>query len=535
MAQPQAQLWIPEFDLIDPTWNIIPFKHSRLGLLPTELLELIIKQCARGSLPSLARISPKLRDLVQRHLYHTVELQLIPVEQVPSRNELWRFVRTLRHHPHVESKVKYLHVKILNRTRLVNLPARGFYNGNPLFPLTLKTKLKEPHFFSSMLDSGIKELVSLDIHVVKEHSNQGYEQLAPNCMKTLFKHFDNMTAHQHFAGPQKLSHLTFKGSDFHWILAKSPALKSIELQAASTILPDGSAEVNPSVGQLTLPVRSAILIPQNTVYNHFAPFLAHFPRLHTLTMWVDDNNNERLGLEKQHHVDWFRRGAWTTLIDKLRPLLPTLTTLIISVPDRLDAELINYLPYTLPCHGFRSFTGLKHLAIPYQALFRAPDPQWSHIQIPIDELLPSTLQHLELYTPKVAVLDWLATLPYYREHLPALARIDLFTSQWFGDAYDDFVFKAYPHLCFRILAHAQVAFGVHFGSPGWRDEWDDYDLSTLDLCVEMERVFGPSYRGTVFHPTFGDDSELEKYPSTVRDTVVSYAWDTDIPYGSIEW
>ncbi|KAI4944909.1 hypothetical protein J4E91_008253 [Alternaria rosae] len=50
----------------------------------------------------------------------------------------------------------------------------------------------------------------------------------------------------------------------------------------------------------------------------------------------------------------------------------------------------------------------------------------------------------------------------------------------------------------------------------WDRWWDDYDLRTWDAVAWVDRTYGPSYRGTVFHPTPGDHSELDPPPATIE-------------------
>ncbi|KAI1675756.1 hypothetical protein A1F97_09176 [Pyrenophora tritici-repentis] len=278
-----------------------------------------------------------------------------------------------------------------------------------------------------------------------------------------------MTIHPHFAVLQKLRHLEFKSSgNFHWILAKSPALDSIEFKVASSILPDDTAEVNPIITQMTPPLRSDICIPENNVYDYFVPSLAHSP------------------------------PAYPVDVDEVKALSPTLTTLIISVPDRGDVGS-DYLDYPLSSDGSTSFKGLKRLAIPYQALFYKVDPQWLHVQIRMDELLPSALETLEVYTPEVALLDWLDTLPYYREHLPALNRVDFFTSQWFGDGYEAFVFKTYPHPAFGILSKAQIS-ALRWSESLGRHIVELYSILSLET-TELKKYTGNTVQDTVVNDT----------------------------------
>jgi hypothetical protein len=67
-----AVTWLTELDGIQDSWNVTIFKHSSFGRLPTELLDTIIQYIPIRYLPSLSRISPVLRELVEKRLYRHI-------------------------------------------------------------------------------------------------------------------------------------------------------------------------------------------------------------------------------------------------------------------------------------------------------------------------------------------------------------------------------------------------------------------------------------------------------------------------------
>lgn len=57
-----------------PASNTTTYAQSRLGKLPTELLQSIVEHSDRSDLPSVACTCPQLCALVERYLYHDVTI-----------------------------------------------------------------------------------------------------------------------------------------------------------------------------------------------------------------------------------------------------------------------------------------------------------------------------------------------------------------------------------------------------------------------------------------------------------------------------
>jgi hypothetical protein len=124
-----------------------------------------------------------------------------------------------------------------------------------------------------------------------------------------------------------------------------------------------------------------------------------------------------------------------------------------------------------------------------------------HFDHHMDELLPPTLETLYICAPKLAVLDWLAELPYYRKELSKLHSVVVECSHWVGDGYEDLLFWAYPHpitTAFRSINYPAATLDIRHGWPGWCEEWNDYDLEVWELVRWMKKTFGPSFSGMSF-------------------------------------
>ena len=302
-----------------------------------------------------------------------------------------------------------------------------------------------------------------------------------------------------FPGLQKLQSLKFEGTEFHWVLAKSPNLEEIVLTRASHILADGdSSAINTAVKSLTIPVQSAVLNPACSHYDALSPFLAHFPRLETLRMPFNDADEGVAGPRSHFNLDRDDQGSYTVLFQKLMSVAPVLTRLELDASTHCSEEDTSFLDHVLPGDGFLIFKALKHLLVPYQCLFGRGEPQWAHIQQPAGEMLPPTLETLKVHFPELAFLDWLTTLSYYRKQLPVLERVGIACSSWVGGSYVDFAFTSYPHPALDILSSLGIEWSIDIPQCCWRPAWDDYDLRTWDAVAWMDKTFGPSYRGKLW-------------------------------------
>lgn len=69
--------WITELDGIVEEYDCHPFAFTMLGRLPTELRQIVIDSLPRHDWVVTARVHSKLRDLVERNLYHDIEVPSI--------------------------------------------------------------------------------------------------------------------------------------------------------------------------------------------------------------------------------------------------------------------------------------------------------------------------------------------------------------------------------------------------------------------------------------------------------------------------
>jgi hypothetical protein len=150
----------------------------------------------------------------------------------------------------------------------------------------------------------------------------------------------------------------------------------------------------------------------------------------------------------------------------LQPVASTLTGTDLNISLHDDEEFIRYLKYVLPSDGFKDFKCLERLHIPYQVPFGTADPQWSHIAAAPPDLLPSTIQVLEIGCPSIEIYEWFERFSHYREQLPALSNITLMCSSTFGDSYEKFDFTLNPHPASAVLQSMNVKLNLKHRRSG---------------------------------------------------------------------
>lgn len=312
-------------------------------------------------------------------------------------------------------------------------------------------------------------------------------------MIKLFPGFGKDTAH--LTNPPlfpKMKSLTFTGDQFHWAPAKSPNLIELDLTRPCGILSDCAPdEVNLSLKFLTMVSRSSILNTSSSRHETLQSFLAHFPALACLDLIIRDSKYDRHTSRSDDHSHDVQ-GSFDVLLRILKPLAPSLKTLNIEV-DRSTRG--HFLDFALPTEGFKDFTCLEELVIPYKSLFGTTDPQWSHISPLPTELLPTYLNSLEIKYPRFEVYDWLARIPQFRHELPLLDIVDLSCDKDYGDSYEVFAFISYPHPVFAVLKSISIELYLHCNRFHWEAEWDNYDLKMLDN-FHWFNSFGSACTGT---------------------------------------
>jgi hypothetical protein len=191
-----------------------------------------------------------------------------------------------------------------------------------------------------------------------------------------------------------------------------------------------------------------------------------------------------------------QQGSYVELMRMLQPVSKHLIALEMVCPiyeHRLQTE---YLKYALPEEGFKAFSCLEQLEIPYRCIFEATDWQRSHISPPPPQLLPPTFRSLEISHAQIEVHDWLARIPRFRDKLPVLHYVGITCYSGFGDSYEVFAFTSYPHPVLAALKSIEIELKLRSYSDEWEADWYDYDIPLLDNLSWFDS-FGRSCVGTL--------------------------------------
>ena len=484
---PEPIAWIDKLDDIESPTSIKPFGSSFIGRLPTELLQLVASFLSEGSLVNVALVATQLRAIAERELYHFLEFS-DPEED--HTNGLAFLYRTLAQRPDLSKMVKrmYLHA---DQSHILQFPVPSsniFVTGLSFLEVTA-VEVTEGAMAGTLFRS-LPELERLDFSY--EFKPDYSDPANPTCMSTIFPGFNDQTSHKTELGAfQKLKTLAWYASDFHWILAKSACLKELRIERTCKILEDTAPEEKANqLKRFLYTSRSSILGGR---YDTLSAFLGHFPGLDELQIdiddMLDDDSWDSQDLSAQH------QGCISSLLEKLAPVAPIITRLIIGTQLFEEIQENPWLSHLLPGGDLTVFHRLLHLHVPHQCLFGSFEPQGFHISTYPAELLPSTLEELEVTYPKTSILDFLAKLAFCRKELPALRKVRLICGNDHGDPYNDFAFELHDHTVWGTLKPIGIKLTVEYRKQDWQEWWDSYDLKSLDLAA-WQMSFGPPITST---------------------------------------
>jgi hypothetical protein len=486
MSDP-AETWITELDGIDALWYRNAFNYTRLGRLPPELLEMIVKNVPKKSLSALARINPVLRDLVERHLYHHINVDGY------KDTVIWPLYRTLVSRPDLANKVRIFECMASNKEDVIDVDVS---------PLTLHDQA-----LYSVAEVSLNQITIVGCIVLQRLSNVDKVclKLRRTCSRFLESDFFDPlgdlvpgfhTTSPHtlrFPGLQTLTKLDYDGIKFHWALAKSPCLRWLKLSRPCIIVKDEAPnEVSTSLVRLEIHARSSILRSSGRTYSFFKKFLAHFPALLELKLTITDVDIEQF----RELGDVLSERSYDYLLEKLSPVASHLRTLELGVFNSDDRgfppsdffsnhEVNTFLHDVLPASGFRHFTKLEKLVVPYQGLL-------GHTQSPVDpvpspdRILPATLAHLQIDCPQIHVYEWLAQLHIVRRWVPDLSEIILYSQLPYGDEYPVMYHENHEHRAVRILSDLDISLTWKYRAKDWKEEWNEYDLEAPKVIEWLE-------------------------------------------------
>jgi hypothetical protein len=516
-ASPAAS--IPESDDIDLTNPAMTFNSTLFGKLPNELLENVARYLFPNDLAAIARVAQRLREVTERLMYKSIEAPYSHIyngyfseQSLPEQQ--WLLCRTLSDRKDLAEKVRRIRFIVRDHTHQVEIPSTNVFPGILAYTPSVPVLMSEATAVGMLLQR-LSKVEHLDLGMIQYYDDEdsNFEdamniwmythraRLICSSIRKLFPGFDENTAHS--IDPPllpKLNYLLWCGDQFHWALAKSPHLETLVIDRPCTFLPDAAPnELSTSLRVMKAESRSTILNPSTTQHESFSRFLEHFPFLRELTLNIHDARWDVTHSDREADINGQNQGSFAVLLRLLQPVKSSVTGLSVEIGSGGSDESSNYLRFVLPCDGFKAFTSLEFLGVPYQALFGPVDPQWSHISPPLSGLLPSTLVRLFISFPRIEVLDWIAQLQFYRDELPALSVVSLSCGSVQGDSYEVFAFISHPHPARTILASLEITLVISNTYDDDDPVWDDYDLALFDNFFWFGS-FGSPCLGTMIHP-----------------------------------
>lgn len=501
MAQSQyttvyPEAWIADLDSIDPFWNCTTFAFSPLGRLPTELFKLIFECLPCNDLPALAQVSPRLRELVELQMYDEITIQ--PKDDWHAHNyfnPLWSLYCTLSQRSDLASRVHRLDLLVLDRLFDVDVPTFSVLPTGLPFSSIITCKIPEPHLAGALLQL-LPNVAHLSMLMIIHFLGQGYKKCEFPLMDTpltkMFPGFDHKTAHlEVMLTLQNLKRLDWCGATFHWFLAQSLYLEELHLMRPCTILVDEEdCKINHSVKILTLKQRSALLDPRTGHLDGLSQLLGHFDSLQRLQLCITDDEIDNMHCDLAEDINDSFQGSYAPLFEVLTQASATLVELDLSVSPEgpIYTDNLLYLDCLLPAQGFLELSSLKILRVPYAYLFSYGD---SNPKSAPSELLPASLQYLQIDAPSFSIYEWLAQLPRCRSKLSVLNQIFLSCSNQFGDSYERFAFISHPHPVEDALKSIGITLKLGYSRWDWNLSWEDYDLPALELVAWVESLGSP--------------------------------------------
>jgi hypothetical protein len=469
------------------------FAKTALGRLPTEILRMVTRCLVPWDLAVLARVSPKLRALVELCLYDSIIVPFRPslwyrratgADDTPKKGfeGLTSLYRTFIARPDLARMVKVFDID--SRWRR----AHSHY-GAP-------QDIDDPYQICevSLLGGVLQKLENVK-HVSLE-LKEATRLMAPGetCLNVMFPGFESLRAHLQwpvkFLG--KLESFDWDGWIIHWLMI-GPRLRRIHLKEPCEILPDSVPhEKQDKFEMFFLETRSTLLNSRAATGRNLKSFLEHFTSLDEVSFTIADefDDDELPEPDMGETIDIYHEGSFANLVSCLDSCIDTLTVLSICTIDWDGEHVIT----SLPSNGFSHFKALKELDVPNQCLFGRPRNRWAHLSITPPMLFPPSLEKLFLFSPTLAFLDWLARLLWYRDEVPSLHLVSLMCATTYGDSDSMMVYESYPHRALAALKSLNIRLAVECRDGDWQDDWADYELAAIGLS-NWQIALGPAISG----------------------------------------
>jgi len=489
--------------------------------LPSELLLSVARYLPQSDLYSLASTCRKLLSTAEDILYDAPVIGMPYSEEyqnpIAMRNRVFIFAQTLLHHPRLASKVRLFSVSASKggaeftvHPDAMSLAAGylreiGLHSppwANRVGDWMRRLNVGDGVAWTGLILAIIPKLCNLTIEILSDSgfttasTYDSYHRYRHEHLEGLFGYLDeacdpasllppDLTA---ILGLRRLETLYYLGYDIASSWVSLPKLQTLkiahegrcpDLKRAQTQNEIPSPGIN--VQNVVLEVSTLLLnfnptIRSGALEDHFLSS-SLYPRSREVKLYLNNQqyNPDYSFVEDDEDPDRYHecidiietpgQGEADMLLNRMIPLSRTLPGLRIDVYKDLDSSFLHYVS---PFSSFCAFEALTLLSLPQLLLLGADYgvPGQQHQFVPIYQLLPRTLEYLEITSPYTSVVDWLEELRSYSELMPQLENVTLVCSDSRGDPY--------PALRSHIEVWAEEA-----AAPGFCVQvfWSDRDLS----------------------------------------------------------
>ncbi|CAO2653871.1 Nn.00g106040.m01.CDS01 [Neocucurbitaria sp. VM-36] len=206
-------------------------------------------------------------------------------------------------------------------------------------------------------------------------------------------------------------------------------------------------------------------------------FLWLFPKLAHLQI-----NLFKTGRTKQPFASTFGFSNVISRIPKTG-CLKVLNITIVPTHEYGRNDLNNLLAIAQPFMIIATLPTLRFLTAPQVAL------DSPHRRIDLDDILPMTLEVLEVHRVDIRMLDWIKRILNDREHLPSLRRIDLHLNK---DGFDDLMklMRAYKHFGhMKELLQVGIVLKIWWNGQEHVAQWQQEQSEVEDCTPGMEATW----------------------------------------------
>ncbi|KAJ4356727.1 uncharacterized protein N0V89_004763 [Didymosphaeria variabile] len=462
--------------------------------IPNEVLVRIGLNLSCADKASLALVSRAFRKVSEDVLYRAIDLKNrdpveIPDPEFPNDTLtlspppeiLWLLHRTLCERADLAAMVLSFGVTLQGAKILVDVPTTRLLGRSRSLHPSVQVEVQESVIASSLI---------FDVMHNLQHLSVGATEPDQHMLRDMFGTLDlDRPGAIHTLGLHKLKSLEYLAPNFHWALATLPSLVQLSLGNHARLQSANQPESIPTeIECLSVQVGSATLNQHAPNWSALVTFLATFQRLRKGSIQIctcyGHPGQEGIPVGSQWDPAPAVYGDFTNLVAAFEPVREQLEEMDFRLYDYRDELFLNYC---YAARGLQDFSCLRKLFIPYEGLLTGSSARIASCVTnadhpPITDTLPTSLESLTVYCPKLSIYDWLSPLVKDKSQLPRLKEIHLHCSLHFNDTYPTFAYINQPQPVADGLKHSRDI-TVAYSSRVWLDEWDSYDLAAMPMAA----------------------------------------------------